>query len=146
MPEHASFTDSAFASFGLGVRVNTKAKRAHVRHVVREGPPLLYSAMSLSLSSSLFADGWHIYARWFMGYLPPVSFDDVHGWFDWIDDVQALLRAWCVRAGMGLCLARRTVLRAFIRGFSAHLMALEDAWVRMEMREYHDEPPNDSDW
>ena len=81
-----------------------------------------------------------------MGYLPPVSFDDVHGWFDWIDDVQALLRARCVRAGVGLCLARRTVLRVFVRGFNAHLMPLEDAWVRMEMREYYDEPANDSDW
>ena len=28
MPEYASFTNSAFATFGLGVRDNTKAKRA----------------------------------------------------------------------------------------------------------------------
>ena len=95
---------------------------------------------------SLFVDGWHVFARWFTGYLPPASWDDVHGWFAWIYDVQALLQARCAQTGMGLCLARRTVLRAFIRGFNAHLMALEDAWVRMEMREYYDEPPDDSDW
>ena len=58
----------------------------------------------------------------------------------------SVLQARCAQTGMGLCLARRTVLRAFIRGFNAHLMALEDAWVRMEMREYYDEPPDDSDW
>ncbi len=51
-----------------------------------------------------------------------------------------------LRQAWDSCLARRTVLRAFIRGFNAHLMALEDAWVRMEMREYYDEPPDDSEW
>ena len=102
--------------------------------------------MSSALDSSLFVEGWHTFARWFTGCLPPASWDDVHGWFAWIDDVQALLRARCAQSGMGISLARRTVLRAFIRGFNAHLMALEDAWVRMEMREYYDEPPDDSDW
>ena len=81
-----------------------------------------------------------------MGYLPPVSWDDVHGWFGWIDDVQGFLRARCTQSGMGLCLARRTVLRACIRGFNTHLMELDDAHVRMEMREMYDEPANDSDW
>ncbi len=95
---------------------------------------------------SLFVDGWHVFARWFTGYLPPASQDDVHGWFAWIYDVQALLQARCAQKGMGLCVARRTVLRAFISGFNTHLMALEDAWVRMEMREYYDEPPDDSEW
>ncbi len=105
--------------------------------------------MSLSPNSSLFADGRNIHARWFMGYLPHgfmgVSCDDVLGWYGWIVDVRGLLRARCTQSGMGLCLARRTVLRAFTRGFYAHLKKLEDARVRRNRREYYDEPPNDSD-
>ena len=58
----------------------------------------------------------------------------------------SVLQARCAQAGLGLCLERRTVLRAFIRGFNTLFMAMEDAWVRMELREYCDEPPDDSDW
>ncbi len=45
-----------------------------------------------------------------------------------------------------LCLAQHTVLHAFISGFTAHRMALENARTRKEMREYCDEPPDDSEW
>ncbi len=41
-----------------------------------------------------------VFARWFTGYLPPASWDDVHGWFAWLYDVQACCKHGVLRQAL----------------------------------------------